>query len=333
MTDLFSGFDLPTSNYYRCPNCWIDICANIKSLAELKVVQYVMRHTWGYWEFETPKTITTDEFMHGRKRRDGSRIDKGTGLSDRGVKDGIRLALKHGYLLCEVDDRDRGRIRKAYRLNMTEPAVQESHKDVTPDRKHLPGDGKAIPRNEEESPPRSEKDTVGKTRGERENPPDAKNHHAPPSSLSPSSSNALLASLTDQEADFWTRYCAISGADYQKLNKAAYAHVSFFAAESLTTDDIQSLYDLAYTRLRALASSRGIPEHDIVPPRLGNLKNVYPDWQASRKQKRPQDREKHLGQTGRYYNSTYERLSGKPLPPLTYLPIPEKRRPRGGQER
>ena len=120
MSDEFKGFKPPVKNYFPMPNEWIDICADIKSLAELKVVQYIIRHTWGYKEYDgTPKAITTDEFMHGRKRADGSRIDKGTGLSNRSVIDGLRDAEKHGYLVKDVDDADKARINKAYALKMT----------------------------------------------------------------------------------------------------------------------------------------------------------------------------------------------------------------------
>src|ERR1051326_4825903 len=44
-----------------------------------KLVCYVLRHTIGYQQEYAPKRITLDEFEHGRKRRDGSRIDHGTG--------------------------------------------------------------------------------------------------------------------------------------------------------------------------------------------------------------------------------------------------------------
>ena len=40
----------------------------ITSLSEMKVIYYILRHTWGYQEYDTPKTITLDEFEHGRKR-------------------------------------------------------------------------------------------------------------------------------------------------------------------------------------------------------------------------------------------------------------------------
>ena len=118
--EKFGGFTPPVSNYYRMPIDWINISAKITNLAELKIVQYVLRHTWGFQEYDGKlKPITIDEFMHGRKRSDGTRMDEGTGLSNRSVIDGIRNAIEHGYLICEIDDTDRARIVKAYALNMT----------------------------------------------------------------------------------------------------------------------------------------------------------------------------------------------------------------------
>lgn len=119
--EQFSGFYDPRcyDGYSKLPHEFIDdALSRIDSLAEMKVVLYVLRHTWGFQEFDTFKKITTDEFMHGRKRRDGTRMDNGTGLSDFGVRDGLAKAVKHGYLLCEVDKRDLGRIKKYYRLKM-----------------------------------------------------------------------------------------------------------------------------------------------------------------------------------------------------------------------
>src|SRR5690349_16843266 len=84
---VFEGFDIPESNYYKTPNEWISICARIDNLAELKVVQYVMRHTWGFQEFGILKHISNDEFVRGRwqrSRKTGKmeRMDEGTGLTE-----------------------------------------------------------------------------------------------------------------------------------------------------------------------------------------------------------------------------------------------------------
>jgi len=71
-TPMFQGFSKPEANFFRLPNEWTDITAHITSLAEMKLVEYVLKHTWGYSEFDMVKKITTDEFMYGRKKKDGT---------------------------------------------------------------------------------------------------------------------------------------------------------------------------------------------------------------------------------------------------------------------
>jgi len=78
----------------------------------------VLRHTWGYREFGIKKHITVDEFIRGRKRRDGSRMDRGTGLAEQSVRNGLAAAKLHGYLEEFVDDSDKARIKKYYGLKM-----------------------------------------------------------------------------------------------------------------------------------------------------------------------------------------------------------------------
>lgn len=139
----FSGFEVPEQNWFKMPNTWTDVTHDIKSLAELKCVEYVLRHTWGYSEYGTAKRISNDEFMYGRRRRDGSRMDRGTGLTKRSVIDGLRNAVTHGYLLEDRDDTDKGRAQKFYRLRL----------------KHLHQGVKNLHSRSEESSHRSEKDT------------------------------------------------------------------------------------------------------------------------------------------------------------------------------
>src|SRR5205807_4456594 len=106
---------------------WINIVGCIQNLSELKVVLYILRHTWGYQEYDAAKHITIDEFVNGRKRRDGTRMDIGTGLSERAVINGLALAEKHGFIVCEVDDSDLGRVKKSYKLKMQ--AAEEHGED------------------------------------------------------------------------------------------------------------------------------------------------------------------------------------------------------------
>jgi hypothetical protein len=122
----FEGFPKPERNYFSMPGIWIDICAGIDNLAELKVIQYVLRHTWGYREYDIMKHITVDEFVRGRWRRDGTRMDRGTGLSERAVRYGLQSAVAHSYLLEQIDSSDRGRIKKYYALKMLPAEVEAS---------------------------------------------------------------------------------------------------------------------------------------------------------------------------------------------------------------
>jgi hypothetical protein len=104
-----------------------------RSLAELKVVLYVLSHTYGYREYASMKAITLDEFEHGRKRADGTRIDEGTGLSRASIKLGLKQAKDDSFLYEVVDDHDRARIVRWY-------AVQ------------LPSDGSTSARGRDSSP-------------------------------------------------------------------------------------------------------------------------------------------------------------------------------------
>ncbi len=178
-TTAFPGFDVPRQNWFKLPNNWTDITSEISSIAELKVVEYVLKHTWGYQEYGMRKRITNDEFMNGRRRKDGTRIDKGTGLSKPSVIAGLKSAIERGLLIEEVDDSDKARVKKYYSLRMVpdhhaEPvddediplpaadSVQEKGgvkdlnagvKDLYPEVKNFYPWGK-------ESLPRTEKDTL-----------------------------------------------------------------------------------------------------------------------------------------------------------------------------
>ena len=431
----FSGFVPPTRNYFPMPNMWIDICADIDNLSELKVIQYVLRHTWGWREYDgTPKIITTDEFMFGRKcggDRRGQRIDKGTGLSNRSVIDGLRRAVEHGYLICVVDDSDKGRITKGYALNMASDdlAVKNLHSDMNnlhngyeastqpcEEPSHLPAmknlhisceDSSQVAMNNlhsncEESTQRSEKDTkernqrntrkkergaqpttesqpptslslsleksssaeeggvlptsVGVSKspdrsGDVHDPgpavsplvaPQARFHPqlkppdsdaSPPPVMPNATGRCPLQQLTESQSAFWTRFCAISGQDYNKLNSRAYPHVCLLADRVTTTEAVQGLYDDAYAQLQALAEAKGTP---FLPPRLGNLVNTLPDWEAKQaKSQRDQGQEQaaheHIPGTGHLRNWTQDRLEGRAPERIEYFPLPSTstRRTRG----
>lgn len=150
------GFPIPEQNYSKLPHVLIEQLPNIDSMAELKVVLYLLRHTWGFSEYGKPKKITTDEFMSGRKKSDGSRMDGGTGLSNNSVITGLEKAVEHGFIVVEVDDTDKARIEKCYSLNMS--GVQDLHSE--PQDLHS-GCAKVAQRSEKETKERNPKKVKG----------------------------------------------------------------------------------------------------------------------------------------------------------------------------
>lgn len=161
MTDLiaeFNGFDTPQENWSKLPHALIDLLPLFPGGTELKVVLYILRHTWGYQEYDDAKKITMDEFMRGRKRRDGSRIDNGVGMSEPAIRKALVDAEAHGLIVIEIDDHDKARIEKHY-------CIRKSGV------KHLPPEGKTFTLGTKESLPRTEKDTLGKKLEERKDTP------------------------------------------------------------------------------------------------------------------------------------------------------------------
>lgn len=80
----------PPPNYTQAPNVYFDTwLKEIDSLAELKVVNVIIRHTFG-WHKENAVINTTDLMAL-------------TGLSRVSVCEGVRRALEHGYIVRKTD--------------------------------------------------------------------------------------------------------------------------------------------------------------------------------------------------------------------------------------
>lgn len=132
----WNGFqkpEYPAVPYIKLTQEFFDILPHVKGEATLKILLYVYRHTFGYNDYNPGDYVhlTTEEFMKGRERRNGTKMDNGTGLSDRGVKDGIKSAENQGLLEVKVDKTDRARIKKSYRLRLANgPSNQINQKPV-----------------------------------------------------------------------------------------------------------------------------------------------------------------------------------------------------------
>jgi len=95
---VFQGFEKPKSNYSKLPHDWFPYIAKMQ-LSELKVMLYILRHTWGFSEYGKPKRISLDEFANGRWKKDSTRMDCGTGMSKSSVREGLQKAVEHGFLV------------------------------------------------------------------------------------------------------------------------------------------------------------------------------------------------------------------------------------------
>ena len=101
-------------DFTKLPNSIIEKLDQVETLGEMKVILYVIRHTVGFQD--DCKKITLDEFANGRKRADGTRLDNGTGLTVPTIRDGLKRAQAHGFLVVEVDDSDPARVKHYFSL-------------------------------------------------------------------------------------------------------------------------------------------------------------------------------------------------------------------------
>jgi len=146
----FTGFDEPTENWSKLPHALINNLHLMTSESEIKVVLYILRHTWGYGDDQ--KKITIDEFSKGRKRKDGSRLDNGLGISENSIREGIAKAIEHGFIEVQEDSSDKARIKRHYSLRGSGSGVQK-----------LNPRGSEVEPQPSEVEPRSEKDTTRET--------------------------------------------------------------------------------------------------------------------------------------------------------------------------
>lgn len=135
-TTPFAGFSRPRESFYRLPNDWFDILADLRMREErrriaslVRLVEYIIKWTWGRLNFEGYVRLTFDELQHGKVigRQDGRRLraDRGTGLPRSGLNEALSDALRYGLLERITDARDAARVRHAYRVRLA--------KEETPD--------------------------------------------------------------------------------------------------------------------------------------------------------------------------------------------------------
>lgn len=115
---MFNGFSPPSENWVKLPTVIINRLSDFSSKSELVCVLYILRHTWGYQNFGGSCRISLDEFENGRKNSNGDRLDSGVGMSKPSIVSGLKSAIDNGYIICLVDNVDKGRITHYYSLRM-----------------------------------------------------------------------------------------------------------------------------------------------------------------------------------------------------------------------
>jgi hypothetical protein len=131
----FPGFEPARTNYAQVPKSLFNNLHLLTTLSMTKTVFYVVRHTYPGWEDMDDTSIrklTLDELVNGRKYKDGTRMDAGTGLSKPSVINGVDAAEQAGFILILRDHRDKARKRHYYRLRK-EGEPLSSEEDVGED--------------------------------------------------------------------------------------------------------------------------------------------------------------------------------------------------------
>src|SRR5215213_7565443 len=106
---------LPNPNTTPFPNCIVDEYLPYFTGAELKVILYLVRRTLGF--HKTRDAISLNQICNGIVRKDGRRLDHGTGLHKSTACDALNSLINWG-MIKRVTRRDpvRGHLPTEYIL-------------------------------------------------------------------------------------------------------------------------------------------------------------------------------------------------------------------------
>ena len=93
----FSGFTSP--HYTQVPDELFDTLMVELSGAELKVLLYIIRRTFGFKR--DSDTISLSQMLGGLKSRDGRQLDRGVGISKRSLLAALRSLHERGIIVTE----------------------------------------------------------------------------------------------------------------------------------------------------------------------------------------------------------------------------------------
>ncbi len=118
----FAGFSTPV--YTQVPDAVFDELLSILSGAELKVLLYVIRRTFGFKK--AADDISINQIMHGITTREGEVLDRGTGLSKDAVTRATKSLVETGVLIARRNrSKERGNEPTTYALHICDPLSED----------------------------------------------------------------------------------------------------------------------------------------------------------------------------------------------------------------
>ncbi len=127
--DYFQGYTSP--NYTQVPDELFDRQLPDLSGAELKVLLYIMRRTFGFKK--DADNISLNQICRGITTADGRVLDRGTGLSKSTAQLAIKGLLGKRIILAEKrSSAEKGNEATTYRLNVGAPYTDNRHRGAMP---------------------------------------------------------------------------------------------------------------------------------------------------------------------------------------------------------
>ncbi len=145
----FAGFSEP--RFTSTPDEFFDRLMPTLTLAETRIVLYIIRRTFGFKK--RADAISLDQLENGIRRKDGTELDRGTGLSRRAILPAIRSLIEKGVIekKAQMDPRFGSRA-SLYSLRFKDPGKGGEAKSSPP-----PGE-ETSPRGEEATSPHKKQD-------------------------------------------------------------------------------------------------------------------------------------------------------------------------------
>lgn len=120
---VFRGFSSPTTT--PVPDEFFDVLAPLLKEAELRVVLYIIRRTFGFKK--NSDTISLRQMVDGITTKDGRVLDRGTGLSKPAVIKAVRSLVERGIVITTANQSpEKGFEATTYSLNVLPSAVEGS---------------------------------------------------------------------------------------------------------------------------------------------------------------------------------------------------------------